>query len=102
MQAANQVTIEKLKKEGQNEKALAKYAVVGKLFSNQQSKSDAFYADFLLEKIEAMAAEMRIPKLYQCGVGSSDHTKIAAVTDNKFNPVALSRDEILQVLELAR
>jgi alcohol dehydrogenase class IV len=100
MFAANTVTVRKLRANGADDKALAKYAVVGKLFSGLSNKSNEYYVDHLLSHIQEMADEMQIPKLSEF-VRSDNHARIAAITENKNNPIVLNQDEILEVLSFA-
>jgi alcohol dehydrogenase class IV len=101
MSAVNVVTVRKLRAEGSNSGALIKYADVGKLFARDENKSNDYYVDFLMDTIRAWTVELSIPRLSQCGVGREDFEKIVRVTDNKNNPVPLSKEEMLEVLELA-
>lgn len=97
MAAANRVTVRKLKREGGKE-ALFRYAVVGKLFTDQSSRSDDYYIDHLLATIGSWASDMQIPRLGAYGVTPGDVGRIVAVTDNKNNPVRLNGEELAEVL----
>ncbi len=101
MPAVNRVTVRKLRSQRSNDNALAKYAIIGKMFAGVENKSPEYYVDFLLDTIEKWTVEMNIPRLSQGGVTSSDFTKIVNATDNKNNPVALNREEMLEILEMA-
>jgi alcohol dehydrogenase class IV len=102
MTAVNKVTVRKLRLEKSNDEALAKYAAIGKMFAGTREKTDDFYIDFLLNTIESLAEEMKIPHLAQAGIQPEDFQKIVQATENKNNPVALRHDEMLEVLEMAR
>ncbi|MBT1689945.1 iron-containing alcohol dehydrogenase [Dawidia soli] len=97
MAAANRVTVRKLKREGGKE-ALFRYAVAGKLFTDQSSRSDDYYIDHLLATIGSWASDMQIPRLGAYGVTPGDVGRIVAVTDNKNNPVRLNAEELAEVL----
>jgi alcohol dehydrogenase class IV len=99
--AANKVTLRKLRSEKKNEGALIKYASVGKMFSRSEGKSDEYYADLLLSVVETWAKEMDVPGLSDGGVTEKDFEKIINASDNKNNPVALTKDEMTEVLELS-
>jgi alcohol dehydrogenase class IV len=101
MPAANRVTVRKLRSQRSNDNALAKYAIIGKMFSGVENKSAEYYEDLLLDTIEKWSLELNIPKLSHEGVTSSDFTKIVDATDNKNNPVALNKEEMLEILEMA-
>jgi len=99
MGPANRVTLDRLRKEEKNTEALTKYAAVGRLFSEEEGKSEAYYADALVALIEAWTALLRIPRLSAYGIGKEDVEKIVEATDNKNNPVALHPDELAAVVE---
>jgi len=99
--ASNKVMIRKLRSEKSASNALIKYALVGKMFSRSEDKSDEYYVDLLLSVMETWTKEMNIPTLSEGGITKKDLEKISVASDNKNNPVALSKDEMIEVLELA-
>ncbi len=101
MPATNRVTVRKLRSQRSNDNALAKYAIIGKLFAGIENKAPEYYVEFLLDTIEEWTVEMNIPRLGQGGVTSSDFTKIVSATDNKNNPVTLNEEEMVEILEMA-
>ena len=101
MAASNQITIRKLRADTTNAGALEKYAIVGKLFSREENRSNNFYVDSLLDVIGSLRREMRIPTLSHYGVKPDSYEKIVKATDNKNNPVSLNKDEMFEVLELS-
>lgn len=98
MPAANRVTVRKLQASG-GEEALGRYAIVGKMFTGQASKSDRYYIDHLLGTMEAWASDMKIPRLGAYRVTSTDALRIVAATDNKNNPIKLNAEELTEVLQ---
>jgi alcohol dehydrogenase class IV len=100
MYAANEVTVRKLRVQG-NKDALNRYATVGKFFTSAANQSDAYYADLLLATIRNWGADMHIPTLGQYGLTTADTERIVSNTDNKNNPVGLHKDEMAEVLELS-
>lgn len=102
MAPVNKLTVRKLLSEKTSNDALKKYAVVGRIFSGEGAeKSSNYYIDSLLDIIQSMAMEMKIPALRQVGVTSTDFERIIKVTDNKNNPVTFSADEMREALEMA-
>jgi len=99
--AANKVTLRKLRSEKETNGAIIKYASVGKMFSRSEGKSDEYYADLLLSVVETWTKEMDVPGLSDGGVATKDFEKIINASDNKNNPVTLTKDEMIEVLELA-
>lgn len=101
MAATNKITVRKLRTASYAGDALSKYASVGKLFCGADNTSADYYVDSLLALLEAWRKEMNIPTLEQSGVRPSDFKKIVNSTDNKNNPLPLSQDEMLEILEMA-
>jgi alcohol dehydrogenase class IV len=101
MAPSNKITVHKLRLVNEGQQALAKYAVAGRIFAGHKNRTDAFYIDFLLDMIGMWTKEMRIPTLFQCGLTTSDFEAIVTATENKNNPSLLSRDEMMEVLEMA-
>lgn len=101
MSAVNRVTVRKLRAQRGNQHALQKYTIVGKMFAGVDNKSSDYYIDFLLDMIDEWRDEMCIPRLTQSGVTSTDFEKIVNATDNKNNPVAVTPDEMFEILEMA-
>ncbi|HEY9046319.1 MAG TPA: iron-containing alcohol dehydrogenase [Ohtaekwangia sp.] len=101
MAPANTLTVQKLRATHQNPEALAKYTLVGKLFTTTPDKPDEYYIDALLSLIEQWTYELNIPRLSHGGVTTTDLEKIVLASDNKNNPIALDQDEMVRVLEMA-
>ena len=101
MPACNRVTVRKLRQARSNDVALFKYATIGELFSGDGNKSADYYIDFLLQLIDDWTVEMYIPRLASVGVSAEHFHKIVRATDNKNNPIALEKDEMIEVLEMA-
>ena len=99
MGACNQLTIQKLKVNGDNKMALEKYAKVGKLFSGESYKSNDYYIDFLIDLIFYWTEKFNIPKLSEYGINQKTFSKIAENTGNKNNPVSLEKEELIEILE---
>ena len=99
MPACNRFTVKKLRQRRTNDAALVKYANAGKIFSDATNKSDDYYIDYLLDLIDNWTNTMKIPRLRDAGVLPEHFKKIVDVTDNKNNPVALEKDEMMEVLD---
>ncbi|HYG01262.1 MAG TPA: iron-containing alcohol dehydrogenase, partial [Chryseosolibacter sp.] len=100
MSACNDVTIRELKR-ADNSFVLKKFATIGRMFGKNSGKNTLYYVDHLLAIINEFTHEMQIPKLSDYGVSSVNYVKIVAATDNKFNPVKLSKEQLAEVLELS-
>jgi alcohol dehydrogenase class IV len=99
MRAANAITIKRLQEHQPNGEAMAKYAAVGKIFASQDHKSATYYIDYLLELIASWTTILKIPRLGDVGVTEKDFEKVLDASDNKNNPIKLSRDEMQVVLK---
>lgn len=99
MAPVNIINVRQLRVTGENEEALTKYATVGKLFSGLSNRSDEYYVDHLLACIQEMTNEMKIPKLSEF-VAAKDHHRIISITENKNNPVALSKEQMAEALQM--
>jgi alcohol dehydrogenase class IV len=99
MAATNRVTVRKLRVGNISGDSLVKYARVGSMFCDAANKSDEYYIDFLLTLLETWTKQMNIPSLRQQGIRPTDFEKIVTATDNKNNPVALQKEEMLEILE---
>jgi alcohol dehydrogenase class IV len=101
MAPVNKLTVRKLREKKNNQQALLKYAVAGKLLYGSDDKPDDYYVDHLLAVIERWTNEMNIPTLSSYGVTSGDFERIVRAADNKNNPVPLEAEEMIEVLTLA-
>ena len=101
MPAANRITLRRLRQKATWHPALVKYSETGKIFAGPTGKSDDFYADFIIDTIYKWNSDMKIPKLSDYNIKIEDIRKFAALGENKNNPVPLSQEEILEVLEMS-
>ncbi|HEY9880715.1 MAG TPA: iron-containing alcohol dehydrogenase [Leptolyngbyaceae cyanobacterium] len=79
--------------------AIAKMAWVGQLLTPEKGKSDEYYCTVLVETLEAWTEQLELPRLGHYGIQHSDLDKILADTQNRNNPIALTRDEIAALVE---
>jgi len=98
MAPANALTLKGLREAGGATPALAKYAELGKIFSERTSKPDAWYQDYFIAELERLAVELNLPKLSDFGVTTADIDRIVDKTGNKYNPVPLTREAMSEVL----
>lgn len=99
--AATRVNIERLQAGGAQSKLyLQKYARVGALLAGSSDNDSEMETNLkrLTDKIEEWLTLLPLPRLGRYGVHPADLDKIAAVTDNKNNPVKLGVSEMKQIL----
>jgi alcohol dehydrogenase class IV len=89
-------TIERLQK---STEAYLKFAKIGKLVSPDNSKSDEYYCSSLISFLRQLTDEMRISSLSKYGVTREVIPQLAAITENKNNPVTFSTKELSYILE---
>ena len=95
------VTIEKLRENGlEAGKVLGKFARVGALFSDCDSKDTDLCCDRLIRKIEEWTDTLKLPLLNEYGITESDIENILDRTGNKNNPVKLDRSDIRKIIEM--
>lgn len=99
MGVSNEATLNKLIKKDPDDPSIKKYAQVGKLFFGADDEDDIFYAEFLINKIHDMSLEFNFPKLRDHGFEPEEIKGIASMTSSKNNPVPLSAEEFVEVLE---
>lgn len=99
MLSANRITLKKLEAEQKNTQALQKYTALGKAVSNKEKVTDAYYRQLFIEQLAKLTEAVRIPSLSTLGIPSSALVDIAEKTGNKNNPIPLTREDILQMLE---
>lgn len=101
--AATQVNIEVLRQRGQNQTALFRYAGIGRLFAGDDGLKDDRAQQYLVEMLFAWTARMQLPTLSELGISGSDFPRIIANSRGssmKTNPVELTDDEVLRVLQM--
>jgi len=94
---AFKITINRLTAE-KNTAPLLKLAQIGSLISGGNSGDIDGCCALLVEKLYALAGALGIPKLRAYGIGLSDVDSIAAKASNKNNPVALTKNEMREIL----
>jgi alcohol dehydrogenase class IV len=98
MPSANAVSVRKLREIDSKGVALSKYVTLGKLFLSEKGRPDHFYIDGFLSYLSDLADEIRLPRLGKYGLETKDIEDICAATENKYNPVKLGRDDMMEIL----
>jgi alcohol dehydrogenase class IV len=98
MAAANRVNVRELRARPGNH-ALKKYAGLGRLFLDTEGKTDDYYIDGFIEYLYELTSELRLPGLEGFGLEERYIEKICAQTDNKNNPVKLSLENRVEILQ---
>ena len=98
MAPANALTLKNLRMKSAHHPALAKYTRLGRIFSEQQHKTDGWYQDNFIYELQSLAIELDLPKLSEFGVTPADISRIVDKTGNKYNPAQLSKEELADIL----
>lgn len=99
MGVTNRLTVAKLLQKGVWVEALEKYATVGKLFfPTQPNQSVPWYAQALVDQIEAWTDQLDFASLGTFGLTMGMIPELVAATEPKNHPVALDRQEMEQIL----
>ncbi|RMG25205.1 MAG: iron-containing alcohol dehydrogenase [Bacteroidetes bacterium] len=99
MGPVNRITLRAIFRSQQDQQALHKYAQAGRLFTQKEKQSPAYYATFLIELIEAWTAAFHLPSLSDYHINSQHFPEIIDHTSHKNHPVSLSRAELLEILQ---
>jgi alcohol dehydrogenase class IV len=90
MAQSNAINIRELGYKSNNTEALKKYVSLGRLFLDDEGKSDDYYIDGFIQYLRELTEEMHLPGLNQFGIEEKDIRAICQITDIKNNPVKLS------------
>ena len=96
MGICNRLTVEGLQPK---HVAWQKYAQIGRLFLKKEGKSPEYYITGLLNQIEDWIEDFEIPRLSHFGLQMEEIPHIATATSNKFNPVQLTEEERIFILQ---
>jgi len=98
MAVANELTVRELRNFPKVHPSLKKYAVLGRLFSERQKKSDDFYIDSFIAYLHGITERLDLPRLGGYGIGTEDLAVISAKSDVKNNPVRLNAGHLKEIL----
>ena len=99
MAAANDITLRKLETERENHDALRKYTKLGKLHSSRPDKSDVYYRKSFIEYLYTLTSTLKLPRLSHFNVTTADLGEITSASSNKNNPLSLTNEEIIKIVE---
>jgi alcohol dehydrogenase class IV len=99
MAPANAITVKRLREQQNAAPFLAKYAELGKLFANEDGKSQDYYIDCFIGILDEWTEMMNIRRLGKYEIKASDMDRIIDVTDSKNNPVKLGKEDLNAIIE---
>jgi len=74
--------------------------LLGRLFLDIDSPSDDILINAFIEYLRKLTEDLHLPRLGEAGVNEEDLEVFAKTTECKNNPIKLSSDELLEILEL--
>jgi alcohol dehydrogenase class IV len=95
---ANRITLDRLRRTGENTAALAKYAQLGRWLGAAENAPPDARQDHFIAELERMTDATGIPRLGRFGVEPADIERILDLSGNKNNPAVLSREEMHRIL----
>ncbi len=98
MPSANETNVKALRR-GENKEALIKYAVLGRLFLEKEEGSNDYFIDGFTEYLYSLSEELKLPGLKTAGADDNDFDIIVKTTECKNNPVKLTEEELLEILQ---
>ncbi|MBN2864354.1 MAG: iron-containing alcohol dehydrogenase [Bacteroidales bacterium] len=98
MASSNEVTVARLRQKRNNDKALEKYTLLGRLFLDEKNRSDDYYIDGFIDYLNRLTSELKLPGLKESGIMESDIREISLITEGKNNPVDLSPEDLTEIL----
>jgi alcohol dehydrogenase class IV len=98
MAPANSINIRELRKRSSNPVTMNKYIRLGRLFLNDDGKSDDYYIDGFVEFLRKLTDDMKLQRLGQYGIKEEDLGPICRITELKNNPVKLTTDNLIEIL----
>ncbi len=98
MAPANEISVRELREQKGDTDALIKYTRLGRIFLNEQNKSDDFYIDGFISYLQQMSDFFSLPGFNQYGINEEDIESLCEITENKNNPVKLSKENMAEIL----
>ncbi len=94
MAAANELNVRKLRETEETSGALRKYALLGRIFLEEEDKPDDFLIDGFITLLEELTEGLNLPRLREYGITEKNAYVICSKTDIKNNPVKLTSEEL--------
>lgn len=98
MAPANRVIVRELRMGKGRKEALTKYALLGKILTGEEGRTDDYYTDGFIDFLYTTSEELRLPRLSQYGMERGFFGEICRNTGQKNNPVKLENHELEEIL----
>jgi alcohol dehydrogenase class IV len=98
MAVSNEITVRKLDHGEGESSTLHKYARLGEMISGKSGKTESYYTSQFIDHLHHLTYELKLPGLKEAGMTEESFDEICSATENKNNPVKLSKDEMVEIL----
>lgn len=98
MAPANRIIVRELRSGRGRQEVLAKYALLGRLFTGKDGKPDDWYTDGFIDFLYTLSEELGLPRLGHYGLERNLLAEICRNTGQKNNPVRLDETELEEIL----
>ena len=98
MASSNEINVRELRKKSTNPLALKKYVLLGKLFLDEDGKTDDYYIDGFIQYIYKLTKDLKLRGLKKYGLEDKDIELVCMKTEIKNNPVKLSVEDLAEIL----
>jgi alcohol dehydrogenase class IV len=98
MASANEINIRELRRKQADSIALYKYSLLGKVFLDEEGKTDDYYIDGFINYLKRLTDELKLPAINKYGLEERDIEPICLATDIKNNPVKLTKEDLIEIV----
>lgn len=99
MAASNAMNVRELRRQGDNNQALRKYAILGRLFLGHTNKSDDYYIDGFIDYLRKISDDLHLSIAGEIHPDKKEIEIICSKTEMKNNPVKLSSENLQEILD---
>jgi len=99
MASANEINVKRLRAMQDNKGTLGKYVLLGKLFLEEDRKTDSYYIDGFIDYLYSLSDKLELSGLKKAGLNEKDLREICEATECKNNPVKLSTNELFEIIK---
>jgi alcohol dehydrogenase class IV len=98
MASSNEINVRELRKKSADSVALKKYAHLGKLFLEEDGKTDDYYIDGFIAYLHKLTNDFQLSGLKKIGLEEKDIGLICTITEIKNNPVKLTFENLTEIV----
>jgi len=98
MAKSNEVNVRELRKKPGDFSALRKYALLGRLFLDNNGKTDDYHIDGFIQFLYDLTNRFNLPGFRRYGFEEDKIEKICAETELKNNPVKLGLADLIEII----